>query len=221
MNVFLLYNKDSKLYLGKFENRDLSVTFREYPFIDRNVSLAGLFINDHPEIYYWKSEEASTQFKLAEVVSGPNIYKTFLEVPKSDSLSISLYSADIYYNDYPSLISLIQSKTNNYLLVLSGNKIITNTTLFNSPIKYIKKFTRGYFGGTSIKGIISFTVKAMDDAYIYKLVFNEKEKAFTLRKMLDANDVSDYFFGRLDQKNYFLVYSNKKEGCLSILSLKK
>ena len=221
VNVFLLYNKDSKLYLGKFENRDLSVTFREYPFIDRNVSLAGLFINDHPEIYYWKSEEASTQFKLAEVVSGPNIYKTFLEVPKSDSLSISLYSADIYYNDYPSLISLIQSKTNNYLLVLSGNKIITNTTLFNSPIKYIKKFARGYFGGTSIKGIISFTVKAMDDAYIYKLVFNEKEKAFTLRKMLDANDVSDYFFGRLDQKNYYLVYSNKKEGCLSILSLKK
>ena len=221
VNVFLVYNKDSKLYLGKFENRDLSVTFREYPFLDRNVSLAGFIINDYPKIYYWKSEEASTQFKLAEVVSGPNIYKTFLEVPKSDSLSINLYLADIYSNEYPSLISLVQSKTDSYLLVLSGNKISTNTKWFNPPINYIKKFSRGYFGGTSIKGIISFTTKAMDDAYIYKLVFNENEKAFTLRKMLDAKDVSDYFFARLDQKNYYLVYSNKKEGCLSVLSLKK
>ena len=221
VNVFLVYNKDSKLYLGKFENRDLSVTFREYPFLDRNVSLAGLFINDYPEIYYWKSEEASTQFKLAEVVSGPNIYKTFLEVPKSDSLSIDLFLADIHYNDYPSLISFVQSKTDSYMLVLYGNEINTNTTLFSAPIKYIKKFNRGYFGGTSIRGIISFTINAIDDAYIYKLVFNEKGKAFTLRKMLDAKDVSDYFFARLDQKNYYLVYSDKKEGFISIISLKK
>jgi len=221
VNVFLVYNKNSKLYLGKFENRDLSITFREYPFIDRNVSLAGLFLNDHPEIYYWKSEGASFEFKLAEVVSGPNIYKTYLEIPKLDSLRINLYLADIYYNDYPSLISFVQSKSDNYLLVLSGNKISTNTAILNYPIKYIKKFDRGFFGGTTIRGIISFTVNALDDDYIYKLVFNEKEKTFSLRSMLDAKDVSDYFFARLDQKNYYLVYSNKKEGFLSISSLKK
>ena len=221
VNVFLVYNKNSKLYLGKFENRDLSVTFREYPFIDRNVNLAGLFINDYPEIYYWKSEGASFQFKLAEVVPGPNIYKTYFEVPKLDSLSINLYLADIYSTEYPSLVSFIQSKTDNHTLVLSGNKISKSTTLFNAPIKYIKNFSRGFFGGTTIKGIISFTVNAVDDAYIYKLVFSEKEKTFTLRKMLDAKYVSDYFFARLDQKNYYLVYSNKKEGYLSISSLKK
>lgn len=221
VNVFLVYNKNSKLYLGKFENRDLSITFREYPFIDRNVSLAGLFINDHPEIYYWKSEGSSFEFKLAEVVSGPNIYKTYLEIPKLDSLRINLYLSDVYQNDYPSLVSFVQSKTDNYSLVLSGNKINKNTAIFNYPTKYIKKFDRGFFGGTTIKGIISFTVNALDDDYIYKLVFNEKEKTFSLRSMLDAKDVSDYFFARLDQKNYYLVYSNKKEGYLSILSLKK
>ena len=221
VNVFLVYNKNSKLYLGKFENRDLSVTFREYPFLDRNVSMAGLFINDHPEIYYWKSEATSFQFKLAEVVSGPNIYKTYFEVPNLDSLSINLYLADIYNNEYPSLVSFVQSKTDNYSLVLSGNKINTNKTLFSTPIKYTKNFSRGFFGGTTIKGIISFTVNTIDDAYIYKLVFSEKEKSFTLRKMFEAKNVSDYFFARLDQKNYYLVYSNNKEGYLSILSLKK
>ncbi len=39
VNVLIVYNKQSKLHLGKFENRELSITFKEYPFIDRNVSL--------------------------------------------------------------------------------------------------------------------------------------------------------------------------------------
>jgi hypothetical protein len=39
--------------------------------------------------------------------------------------------------------------------------------------------------------------------------------------MFAAENVSDYFFARLDRKNYYLVYSNKKEGYLSIKSLKK
>jgi hypothetical protein len=38
--------------------------------------------------------------------------------------------------------------------------------------------------------------------------------------MFAAENVSDYFFARLDRKNYFLVYSNKAGG-LSITSVKK
>ena len=64
VNVFLVYNKESKMYLGKFENRDLSVTFKEYPFVDRNVTLAKIFVDNNPKIYYWKSEGASFQLKF-------------------------------------------------------------------------------------------------------------------------------------------------------------
>jgi hypothetical protein len=221
VNVFLVYNKNSKFYLGKFENRDLSVTFREYPPIDRNVNLAGLVVNEHPEIYYWKTEGDSLQFKSVDVVSGLNIYQTHFEIPKSDSLTVDLYRSDTYYNDYPSLVSFVQFETVNYSLVLSGNKISINKNIFNPSAKYFKKFDRGYFGGTTIKGINNFTVNTTDDFYISKLVFNEKARSFTLRKMLDAENVSDYFFARLDKKNYYLIYSNEKEGYLSILPLNK
>lgn len=221
VNVFLVYNKESKLYLGKFENRDLSVTFKEYPFIDRNVTLAKIFVDKNPEIYYWKSEGPSFQFNKAEVKPGPNEYTNYFQIPRSDSLSINLYGADYFNNEYPTLVSIVQSESDRYSLVLSADKLSINTPLSNLSTKHIIKFGKGFFGPTSIKGIINFTLNAEGDDYIYKLVFNEKQKTYLLRKMLDAKNVSDYFFARLDHKNYYLVYSNKSEGCLSISSLKK
>ena len=93
--------------------------------------------------------------------------------------------------------------------------------MINPVLNRIYKFENGFFGETSIKGIINFTLNDDDDSYIYKLVLGEKGKTYVLRRMLDAKNVSDYFFARLDKKNYYLVYSNKNEGCLSILSQKK
>jgi hypothetical protein len=221
VNVFMVYNKESKLYLGKFENRDLSVTFREYPFIDRNVSFAEIFIKENPEIYYWKSEGDSFHFKKVEVKSPPNIYKTFYQVQKSDSLIINLYGADSYSNEYPSVVSLVQNQNEKSSLVISGDELNNSIKLFNSTHQGNRKFLRGFFGETSVKGIINFTVNTADDGYINKLVYSERGKAHTLNRMLAAENVSDYFLAKLDQKKYYLVYSNKKEGCLSITSVKK
>jgi hypothetical protein len=136
-------------------------------------------------------------------------------------LTINLYGADYFNNEYPSLVGIIQSKNDSYSLVLSSDKLSINNPLFSITRDYIKKFGKGFFGATSIKGIINFTLNAEDDAYIYTLVFNEKQRTYLLRKMLEAKYVSDYFFARLDQKNYYLVYSNKNDGSLSISSLKK
>ncbi len=221
VNIFLIYNKQSKLYLGKFENRDLSITFREYPFIDRNVSLAELFINEEPKVYYWKTEGDSLQFKMAKIKSGPNIYKTYLEIPKSKGVRNKLYGAENYSNEYPSVVSIVQNETENHLILIAGDEFTITNQLFGSAEDNEKEFGRGFFGETSIKGIINFTVNSIDDNYINKMIYREKAKTYSLNQMLVAENVSDYFFARLDKKNYYLVYSNKMEGYLSIKSLKK
>ncbi|MEJ2103279.1 MAG: VCBS repeat-containing protein [Ignavibacteriaceae bacterium] len=221
VNVYLVYNKNSRMYLGRFENRDLSVTFKEYPFVDRNVSMAELFIEDNPTVYYWKTEGSDYQFNMCKVKSGPNEYVNYFKIPQSDSLNISLYGADFLNNEYPSMVSFVQSKEEGFCLILNSKNVTIQKLLFNPTLNKIYKFKEGFFGETSIKGIINFTINDDDDSYIYKLVLGEKGKTYVLRRMLDAKNVSDYFFARLDKKNYYLVYSNKNEGCLSILSLKK
>ena len=221
VNIYLVYTKHSKLYLGKFENKDLSVTFREYPFIDRNVSSAELFIDDEPKVYYWNSEGDSFNFKKANIKSGPNVYKTYFEIPKSKGIKINLYGADNYNNEYPTVVSLVQNETENYLLVITGDKFSKLNQLIRSADQNGKEFGAGFFGETSIKGITNFTVISTNDNYISKMIYREKENTYLLSQMVAAENVSDYFFARLDRKNYYLVYSNKKEGYLSITSLKK
>jgi len=221
VNIFLVYNKHSKLYLGKFENRDLSVTFREYPFIDRNVISAQLFIEDEPVVYYWRSENDILQFKSAQIKSGPNDYSTFFEISKTNNTEVKLFGADNYINEYPTVVSILQSETEKHLLVMVGDKFSISDQLFRAVDENNIEFSRGFFGETSIKGIINFTLYSSDDNYISKLVYREKERTFSLNQMFAAENVSDYFFARLDRKNYYLVYSNKKEGYISITTLKK
>jgi hypothetical protein len=221
VNILVAYNKQSKLYLGKFENRDLSITFKEYPFIDRNVSSAKIFIDEEPVVYYWKSEGDGLQFKSAQIRSGPNAYETHFEILKSESTKTNLYGADNYSNEYPTVVSLVQNETENYLLVFAGGKFSLSNQMFGRTEEKRKEFGRGFFGETSIKGIINFTVSSDDDNYINKMIYREKEKAYSLNQMFAAENVSDYFFARLDRKNYYLVYSKKKEGCISITLLKK
>ena len=221
VNIFVVYNKQSKLYLGKFEKRDLSVTFREYPFIDRNVSSAELFIDDEPVVYYWKSEGDGIEFKSAQIKSGPNVHKTYFEILKSEGIRTNLYGADNYNNEYPIIVGIVQNEIENHLIVLAGDKFSTSNQVLTAVDENKKEFGRGFFGETSIKGIINVTEKSTDDNYINKLVYREKANTYSLNQMLAAENVSDYFFARLDRKNYYLVYSNKKKGCLSITSLKK
>jgi hypothetical protein len=220
VNIFLVYNKQSKLYLGKFENRDLSVIFREYPFIDRNVISAQLFIEDEPVVYYWKSEDDTLQFKSVQIKSGPNDFNTFFEISKTNSTEINLFGADNYINEYPTVVSILQNETKKYLLVMVGDKFSISDQIFSSINEDERELGRGFFGETSIKGIINFTVFTANDNYIYRMIFLEKEKKFSLSRMLAAENVSDYFFARLDKKNYYLIYSNK-EGSLFVTPIKK
>jgi hypothetical protein len=221
VNIYLIYTKHSKLYLGKFENKDLSVTFREYPFIDRNVSSAELFIGDEPEVYYWKSEGESFQFKKVNIKSGPYYFKSYFEIPKSKGTKINLYGADNYSSEYPTVVSLVQNESENHLLVIAANQFSISNQIFKSVEKNLIDFGDGFIGETSIKGITNFTVNNTYDNYIYKMIYRDKEKTYLLNQMFAAENVSDYFFARLDRKNYFLVYSNNKESYISIKSLKK
>ena len=221
VNVFMLYNKQSKLFPGKFENKDMSVTFKEYPFIDRNVTIAELLINDNPKAYYWKLEGDFFYFDMAEIKTGPYTYKNFFQVGKSDSLEIYLYGDDKIDNEYPSVVSLVRKETNNYALVITNNRINVLSESANGNPNGNKFFGTGHFSETSVTGVINFTAYSVDDNYIKRLAISGSGKNYNFLKILAAENVSDYFIVRLEQNKYCLVYSNKKEGCISISSLKK
>jgi len=175
---------------------------------------------DEPEVFYWKSERDTFYFKMVDIEPGPNIYKTYFDIPNTDKLSINLYGANTYYENYPTVVSFIQNESEKYILAFSGNKLSITKKFFSTPNDIREEFGRGRFSDIVMKGIINFSINTQDDDYIYTLIYNEKEKNYVLNPTIKALDAYDYFFLKPDQKNYYLVYSNK-EGELLLKSIKK
>jgi hypothetical protein len=157
---------------------------------------------------------------MVDIEPGPNVYTSYFKIPKTEMLRINLYGANLYFNSYPTMVSIVQAESEKYLLLLTGNRIRISSKLFNDEQIVNREFGRGIFSEIILKGIINFSVNTTDDDYINTLIYSEKEKNYILSRTISANDVSDYFFLRIDQKNYYLVYSNE-EGELLITSIKK
>ena len=76
-NIFITYNNENSFVLGKFEYRKLSVTFKQYPFVDRNVLHSQLIAAEEPIIYYWKEHSDTLYYKKAVIKTSPNEYKKY------------------------------------------------------------------------------------------------------------------------------------------------
>ena len=91
INIFITYNNGNRFVLGKFEYRKLSVTFKQYPFVDRNVLHSELIAAEEPIIYYWKEHFDTLYYKKAVIKTGPNEYKNIIHLPKTDQVVFSSY----------------------------------------------------------------------------------------------------------------------------------
>jgi len=217
--VYLVYEKSGKMYLGRFEHRELSITFKEYPFIDRDVISAELFIEQNPVVYYWKENEDSLFFNRVEIKTGPNNFQGITGIAKSDSNKIYLYARD--NKDYPEgILSLFQSDNTKSLIISDGLKINIYKSNSNEYLPGNFNFTKAYFGGSGKKGFNEWSLYSLFNKAFMSLIINRDNHNYDLRILLEAEGVSDYFIDKFDFKNFQLVYSNKQLGCISIVSLK-
>lgn len=220
--IFVTYNRQNKLYTGKFEYRDLSVTYREFPFIDRNVLDAQLFLNGEAVFYYWKIRNDSLYFMKSEMRTGPNIYRQYFGLQMQQEAEINSYLTGELKNFEPSIFSIIRVDENNFAVVsdAAGFNIYTlkNEDL-NSALKNPNLLFEGIIENKSAN---AFTYYDERSSSIKQIKVVKDSLYFKTEKLLDAELPADYFVDDLlKNKIYYLVYSNKKEGCLSVVPLKK
>ena len=221
VNIYLLYVKGSKLYLGKFEHRDLSLTFKEYPFIDRDVMCAELFVDKEIRAFYWKEKSDSLFFNEVIVKTGPNIYSGIMGLSKKDSIKISITASNQLYGGKPWVISLIGNDNKNFLISFKENSY-KKLQLLNeaSKIDYFKNevFT---FAKLQYDENESLLIYIPDSKSLNKLSISNDGKNYSLKQIVDGVDINSYFIDKFTRTNYHLVYSDKEKGCISVLQLKR
>ena len=220
-NIFITYNNTNRLFLGKFEYRELSVTFKQYPSVDRNVLNSELIAAEEPIIYYWKEYSDTLYYKKAVIKTGPNEYENIIHLPKPDSIVFSSISSDLQNNGPTNVISILRSGKSDFTLVSDYWKPDFTYSLIFPEWLNIKEENQLFFSfiNSGIKN--NLVVYSPEQKSLSKIDLSNTSKRLNFTKLIDSVDAADYFIGSIFPGKYHFVFSNKREGCISLIQLKK
>jgi hypothetical protein len=221
VNIYITYNKKNKLYVGKFEKRKLSTTFREYPFIDRNVLSAELFLEEEPVLYYWRDLQDSVYFTKAEVKTGPNIYEIYFGLLKDKEANVSAFTNNKFNWINGSIFSMIAIDRSNFAVVSDASGFHISSRFFNEDYFDITNPQHINFSELDKGRVEYLTAYSPEDKSLNKIDVILKGNNYTLTKLLNVEGVADYFIDNFGSENFHFIYSNNIEGCISVVQLKK
>lgn len=220
-NIFITYNSTNRFVLGKFEYRDLSITFKQYPFVDKNVLHSELIDAEEPIIYYWKEHSDTLYYKKAVIKTGPNEYENIIHLPKTDSTVFSSISANLLNNGSSNVISIIGSGKSDFTLVSDYWKPDVSCSLIFPEWLNIKDENQLFFSfiNSGYRNILA--VYSPEQKSLSKVDLSNKSKRLNFTKLIDSVDAADFFIESIFPGNYHFVFSNKHEGCISLIQLEK
>ncbi len=216
-NIFLTYSNDNRFVLGKFEYRTLSITFKQYPFVDRNVLHSEIITGKEPLIYYWKEFRDTLYFKKVIIKTGPNEYDNLAMLPMEDSLFFSSFSADMFNNKTLEVFSIIENGRKNFHIV-SGYWKYFFPLVFPKWLN-MEDENQVFFKLLNVGTSKYLSVYLPKEKSLIKFDLLNKDYKRKFTKIIDSFDAADYFAARIFSDNYQIVYSNKSKGCISIFQL--
>jgi hypothetical protein len=224
VNIYMLYDKQNKLYPGKFEHRELSTTFDELPLVDRNVISAELLLNGSRTVYYWKQTVDSLFFNKAIIRNEPYSYRGFFGFPKYISTSITLAADDKVIKSEYQLVTFFNSGPNIFASLFTGDdyKIVYpgDTEIVLDSLNYKQIFFPVRpLGDRFAKNEI--VIYLPEKGWFYGMSLSSDGKKYNLFPLAEAKDAADYFIDKFNDNDTNLIYTNKKEGFISIVLLKK
>ncbi|HEY7751306.1 MAG TPA: hypothetical protein VH917_03360, partial [Ignavibacteriaceae bacterium] len=220
VEVYIIYHKSNKLHLGKYEHRDLSITFKEFPAVDLNVINAGLLLEKEPSIYYWKEVSDTLTFTKAEIKTGPNEYSEYFSLPSASGMKIITVTGESE-PAVPFIFSMLVSDKNN-TAIKSGKPDPNIYFPANGGMELKpKNIHKLFLFVNESSDITELMIYIPAEKTLNKFEFSSEEKNFKLVPVLQVENIQDYVIDNFDSSNNHLIYSNIKEGCLSILELKQ
>jgi len=219
--IYVLYEKLNKLYIGMFEHREQSVTFKEFPFIDRAVVSAGLFLNNGIGTFYWKASSDSVFLNEAKIKNGRSVYRGITGISKTDSIRISLIKTEQTVRNNSSFLSLVNNAEESFLIKFDRYSYsIIRPSDKNSIINNMegKQFHYEQINSVDKERLLIYDP---EQGHLSELKILNDGKTYSLRRIFKSDNIKSYFIDKFRNGINHLIYSNNQKGCISIVPLKK
>ena len=224
------HNEDNevKLMVVQLDNGKLSLSvFNSISvnYLNSTYTIANNVINvssgkeNSPALYFWQNNmdslilyhvSFSNNFENPEIKYSVKIKKVY---------NILSLTGDFITNNKDAYFSIIHSPELNQAITLSGNSVcIVNRKeiIEELAVSNPKQF---YIAASNFKGSDKIFYYSNVDEKIKKIDFINKGKNIIISPVADAQYAGDYFIKNMNMKNFHLVFTNKKENCITIKKL--
>lgn len=210
----VLYKKENDLFTGEYNLTDNKYLFNQLPGKISNIVYANLIPASQPVVAYWKFEDK----KLDLIFSELNVDKskrTILSVPVSVA---EIYSDYVLSEDGLNFLylSFVQSSERTFIVIADNRtgEIIS---------------TDKQFSGFRIKDKNHLSFNGLNDVFFYdehkkslrKAGLSKSLNSISVKEIFTEIDAADFIIKNLDFHNEHLIFSNKKNGSISIKRLSK
>ncbi len=217
-NIYLAYTKDRELGYSFMEYGNFGYNVTNYPDIASNTLGSNLTLKNSPGIVYWQNNGGKAQLYHRSINNVQNKSVPIYTFSDSSLSSAFSFTGDLLNNDKDATVSFIDSGKKDYAVFTNYNStyLIKKNAL---PFSGSTMDAQLFFGQIKVNGLKSIFVYLPSKKIIDKLNFINMGRNLITSKLAEANNVTDFFIKNLNFKKYHLVYSNNKNGCITIKQL--
>ena len=218
VKLFVAQLDNGKLSLSVFHSIDVNYLNSTYTIADNVVNVSCGKENSQA-LYFWRNNSDSLilyQTSFRNNFENPEIKYSIKTKKDYNILSLT---GDFFTNNKDAYFTIIHSPELNQALTLSGNTVCTlerKEIIGEIAVSDIKRF---YIGACNFKGLDKIFFYSDIDKNIKKIDLINKGKNIIISPVADVHDAGDYFVKNMNMRSFHLVYTNKKENCITIKQL--
>lgn len=201
--IFVLYSKEKSLNYEIFSKTTLRYSSKTYKNIANNWFSPVIVSTNQMLVSFWSKNGDFLSFNLANLKVNNYDIKQFNKVKNRDFSIISESNNTAKNNSYDFISLLSGSENISVLSGLDNYKIVT--TLEHKFSFRITNKNHLFFNNTN-----AMFVNDLINKNFYKLSINTTKKILRITKLFDSINMDNFVISSLDQRNYHIIYTDKK-----------
>ncbi len=215
-NIIVVHTVDDKLFYSSFTYKN----FR-YSLATASLTTGKLLdakIDAKGDIYYWTKEKGEANLSYASF-KNPVFVKTIHTVEYDSLFQQKNYLADVYNTGEEFIFTAISNNQSNYFFVGNNkfHKVLKKPAIAKTFLLTDSRID--YFGKYSGDGSKRFFLYSSTTGNFLSAGVNKHTGLFGIQSLTEAEGVGTFIVDKFSAKNWYLLYANTNENCVSLKKL--
>lgn len=215
-NIVVVHTVDDKLFYSFFTYKN----FR-YSLATASLTTGKLLdakIDTKGDIYYWSKEKGEANLSYASF-KNPVFVKTIQSVEYDSLFQSRNYLADVYSTGEEFIFTAISNNKSNYFFIGNSkfHKVLKQPGI--AKVFLANDLRIDYFGKYSGEGSKRFFLYSSKSNDFLSAGINGHTGLFNIQKIAEVKDVGNFSIDKFSANNWYLLYANTNENCVSLKKL--